>query len=147
VAALGLFALALAGCGQSSPAGPGEVPLLSGARVVQNVRRCDQGSHPFCSVDLVVVDQSYPSAAAFAKHERQYLHQHGWSIQEGEIAQEHSAVSPGNRWRVVYATAFGDLLAIDLGWIKRPPPIALALSRSLLHGEPAISLMLEAGPA
>ena len=58
-----------------------------------------------------------------------------------------SAVSPGHKFRIVYATAAGDLLALDEGWIKRPLPIGVTLSNTLFDRKPAISLMVEAGPA
>jgi hypothetical protein len=144
---LGLAAVSLAGCGQSSPRGNAVVPLISGARVVYGIERCDQGSNPFCSRDLVVADDGAGSSGALLTEERQHLRRLGWSLQSGEIGQERSAVSPGNKTRVVFATAAGDLLALDLGWIARPPPVGPALSRTLFAGEPAISLMVEAGPA
>jgi hypothetical protein len=146
---LGLVALILAGCGQSSPQSSSAVPLISGAQVVQQVKRCDEGSSPFCAVDLVVADPDhrYASSDLFLKHERTHLRQLGWSLQAGEIGQEHSAVSPGQKYRIVYATAAGDLLALDLGWIQRPSQIGPALSKTLFDRVPAISLMVEAGPS
>ena len=144
----GVLTVALAGCGQTRYQGTPEVPLLSGARVLQQIKRCDQGSNVFCALDMVVAaPPEYTSGGEFLKHERRYLRQLGWSLQLGEIRQERSAVSPGHRLRVVYATAAGDLLAIDLGWIQRPTSIARMLSRTMLDGIPAISLMVEAGPA
>jgi hypothetical protein len=143
----GLVTVALAGCGQSQNLGQADVPLLSGARVLKQIKRCDQGSNVFCALDMVVADPRYQSAGEFLKHERRYLRRLGWSLQEGEIKQERSAVSPGRKIRIVYATAAGDLLAIDEGWIRRPSPIALALSRTMFDGVPAISLMVAAGPA
>lgn len=140
-------AAALAGCGQSAQLGSVDVPLVRGAQVVQQIKRCDQGSNPFCALDMVVTDSSSGSSGLLLKSEWSYLRQLGWSLQEGEIAQERSAVSPGHKLRIVYATAAGDLLAVDLGWIHRPRPLALALSRTLFDGVPAISLMVEAGPA
>ncbi len=147
--ALGLVALILAGCGQSSPESSSDVPLVSGAQVVQQIRRCDEGSNPFCALDLVVADpdHEYRSSTVFLKRERDHLKQLGWSLQAGEIGQERSAVSPGQKFRIVYATAAGDLLALDLGWIKRPSQIGAALSKTLFERVPAISLMVEAGPS
>lgn len=145
--ALGLTALGLTACGQSSPRQSSDVPLVSGAQVVQQVRRCDEGSNAFCSLDMVVADSQYQSSAVFLREERRHLKQLGWSLQAGEIGQERSAVSPGNKFRIVYASAAGDLLALDLGWIKRPPPIESALARTMFDRVPAISLMVEAGPA
>jgi hypothetical protein len=46
---------------------------------------------------------------------------------------------------VIYATASGDLEAIDLGWIRRARAITLALSHSLFSHQPALSLLLEKG--
>lgn len=96
---------------------------------------------------MVVIDPLQPSSGDFVVAERNYLRKLGWTLQAGEIEQERSAVSPGRRFRIVYATAAGDLLALDQQWIKRPSPIGETLSRTLFAGLPAISLMLEAGPA
>lgn len=145
--ASGLLFLGLAGCGQGSSIGSPTLPLVAGAKVVKQVRRCDEGNHVFCAIELVVADGDFRSAGDFLITERRYLRGLGWSLQQGEIGQERSAVSPARKFRMIYATAAGDLLAIDLGWIQRPPSIALALSRTLFNGTPAISLMLEAGPA
>lgn len=142
-----LLALALGGCGQSTQLGHVHVPLVRGAQILQQVRRCDQGSSPFCALEMVVTDSSSPSSGILLRRERLYLKQLGWSLQQGEIGQELSAVSPGDRFRVVYATAAGDLLALDLGWIIRPRSVGLALSKTLFDRVPAISLMVEAGPA
>jgi hypothetical protein len=142
-----LLALILAGCGQSAHLDNPQVPLIDGAQVLQQIKRCDEGSHVFCALDMVVTNPRFQSAGDFLVSERQYLKRLGWSLQEGEIGQERSAVSPGHRLRIVYATASGDLLALDLGWIKRPEPIAHTLSKTMFDGQPAISLMVEAGPA
>jgi hypothetical protein len=48
---------------------------------------------------------------------------------------------------VTYATAAGDLLGSDEGWIKRPDPIILTLSRTMYQRASAMSVMLEAGSA
>jgi hypothetical protein len=58
-----------------------------------------------------------------------------------------AADSPGARLRVTFATALLDLKDIELGWIKRPRPISLALSRAIFDGEAAMSMNLVAGPA
>jgi hypothetical protein len=142
-----LAIVALAGCGQTNHLGNPRIPLIAGARVLQQIWRCDQGSNVFCSLDLVVADRDFQSAGELLKNERHYLRRLGWTLQAGEIRQERSAVSPDRKFRIVYATAAGDLLAIDLGWVKRPEPIALALSRTMFDHVPAISLMVEAGPA
>ena len=46
---------------------------------------------------------------------------------------------------MTYATAYGDLKGIDLGWIKRSRTITLALSRALFDRASAMSVMLEVG--
>jgi hypothetical protein len=145
--ALGLAGLALASCGRSQELGNPQVPLVTGAQVLQQVRRCDEGSNAFCSLAMVVISPLYKSSGELLVAERKHLRQLGWTLQAGEIGQERSAVSPGRKLRIVYATAAGDLLALDQGWIKRPEPIGPALSRTLFAGLPAISLMVEAGPA
>jgi hypothetical protein len=145
--ALGLTALALAGCGQSNQLGNPQVPLVRGAQVLQQVGRCDEGSAAFCSVAMVVINPLYQSSGALLVAERKHLRRLGWTLQAGEIGQERSAVSPGRKLRIVYSTAAGDLLALDQSWIKRPDPIGKTLSRTLFAGLPAISLMVEAGPA
>ncbi len=137
----------LAGCGQSQQLGNPQVPFIKGAQVLQQTRRCDEGSHAFCSVDMVVINPLYKSSGEFLVDERKHLQKLGWTVQEGEIEQERSAVSPGQKLRIVYATAAGDLLALDQNWIKRPQSIGVALSRMLFAGLPTISLMVEAGPA
>jgi hypothetical protein len=147
VVALGLTALALAGCGQSTQLGNPQIPLVRGAQVLQQVRRCDEGSEAFCSLAMVVIDPLKKSSGDFLVAEREHLRKLGWTLQEGEIGQERSAVSPGRKLRIVYATAAGDLLALDQSWIKRPQPIGKTLSRTLFAQLPAISLMVEAGPA
>jgi hypothetical protein len=145
--ALGLAGLALAGCGQSHELGNPQVPLIRGAQVLQQIRRCDEGSDAFCSLAMVVINPLKQSSGEFLVAERKHLRQLGWTVQDGEILQERSAVSPGHKLRIVYATAAGDLLALDQGWIKRPDPIGKTLSRMLFAGLPTISLMVEAGPA
>jgi|SRR5579859_1582459 len=147
LAPVGLATLALAGCGQSEQLRNTQVPLIRGAQVLQQVRRCDEGSHAFCSLAMVVINPLYRSSGGFLVAERKHLRQLGWTLQAGEIEQERSAVSPGHKLRIVYSTAAGDLLALDQAWIKRPDPIGKALSRTLFAGLPAISLMVEAGPA
>jgi hypothetical protein len=142
-----LLAITLAGCGQSEHLDNPRVPLINGTQVVQQIKSCDKGSHVFCALAMVVTNPRFRSAGNFLVKERQYLKRLGWSLQEGEIGQERSAVSPGHRLRIVYATASGDLLALDLGWIKRPGSIARTLSETMFDGQPAISLMVEAGPA
>lgn len=145
--ALGLLALALAGCGDGDQLSNPQVPLVRGAQVFQQIRRCDEGSHVFCALDMVVIDPLYRSSGDFLVAERKHLRKLGWTLQDGEILQERSAVSPGQKVRIVYATAAGDLLALDQGWIQRPAPFGGTLSKILFDGLSAISLTVQAGPA
>jgi hypothetical protein len=144
--ALGVVALGVAGCGQDHIGTP-RLPLVGGAQVIAQARQCDKGSNVFCALELVVTDSQYPSAQAMMTAQRQHLRSLGWAVQETEVGQEQSAVSPGQKYRLVYATAPGDLLAVDEGWVNRPQSIAQALSKTIFDRTPAMSLMLEAGPS
>jgi hypothetical protein len=79
--------------------------------------------------------------------ERNQLRKLGWNLGLGDIPAEWSASSPDGKLRIVYATASADLLGIDLGWIVRSPAVALALGRTMFDRQPAMSIMLETGPA
>ena len=150
VAALGACALALAACGGSSRSTPlsvGQLPLVDGASVVAQASQCDRGAHAYCAIEAVIVDRRATSSGALVAGERRRLHKLGWSASAGDNGDELAAESPGQTLRVTYATAAGDLIGWDLGWIKRPRPIALTLSRLLFERTPAMSVMLEAGSA
>ncbi len=75
------------------------------------------------------------------------LHRLGWTTSAGDDGLEVAAQSPGQKLRVTYATAKADLIGWDLGWIKPPRPIALALAldRQFINGTPTMSIMLEVG--
>jgi hypothetical protein len=143
-------ALALAACGQSgSRATPdvAHVPLVGGATVLASTRACDKGANAFCGVQLVIADSRFGSSTVLMHSERKTLEARGWSISDGEIIDEKAAESPGHKLRLTYATASTDLKGVDLGWIRRSRPIALALSRTMFARAPALSLMLEPGSA
>jgi hypothetical protein len=140
--------LALAACGQSGSSRVpdlAKLPLVPGANVVVQARQCDRGANAFCSFQLVVVDPRYPTSTALVSSERTHLRQLGWSDMNADTGEQHAAESPGHKLRVTYATAFGDLKGIDLGWIMRPRPIALALSHAMFARTSAMSVMLEVG--
>jgi hypothetical protein len=144
-----VLAVALAGCGQASGQRTpdlGQLPLVKGTHVVAQVRECDPGANDFCAVEAVVVGPRYRSSTALMKSERLHLTSLGWSTVGGDTGQQTAAESPGHKLRLTYATAYGDLEGIDLGWIKRPPAIQLALSRALFDRSSAMSIMLEQGP-
>jgi hypothetical protein len=101
----------------------------------------------FCALDMVVVAPRFRSADALIGEQRRRLRSLGWTLQQSEVGQEQSAVSPGQKFRLIFATAPGDLLALDEGWVQRPHAISLALARTVFDRVPALSLSLEAGPS
>jgi hypothetical protein len=142
--------VALAGCGQqASTASPtlSQLPLASGASIVAQVHECDKGAKAFCAIELVVVGRGYNSSVDLVKAQRRRLKQSGWSGVAPDDGQQRAAQSPGQKLRITYATAAADLLGIDLEWIKRPRPITFALAHAMFDGSPAMSILLEAGPA
>jgi hypothetical protein len=112
---------------------------------VAAVRQCDRGSGPFCAVELVVVARRYRTSDALLASERRQLRKLGWTGTGGDTGDEQAADSPGHKLRLTYATAYGDLKGIDLGWIQRSRRITLALSHVLFNRSAAMSLMLELG--
>ena len=143
-----LLATALDGCGASqaerTPA-VGDVPLVSGAKIATQVRTCDQGARAFCTIQLVVLGHRYESSDILALDESHKLRDSGWSLADGDTAEETAANSPGHKLRLTFSTAIGDLRQIDLGQINRTRPITLALSSSIFDRTPAMSMMLEVG--
>jgi hypothetical protein len=79
--------------------------------------------------------------------EHRRLRSLGWTTSAGDNGSEVAADSPGHKLRVTYATALGDLIGFDEKWIKRPWRIAFALSQTIVSRTPAMSIMLEVGPA
>jgi hypothetical protein len=148
---LAICVLVLAGCGARSGANntpdPGSLPLARGSTVVERVTECDHSANAFCGVELVVVNPRTHSSGALVAKERYRLRKSGGSIGQGDILAGCSPASPDGKLRVTYATASGDLLGIDLGWITRSRPVALALARAMFGRQPAMSIMLETGPA
>src|SRR5260370_24486241 len=143
--------LVLAGCGSRSGAhttpDSASLPLVRGSTVVERVTECDRSANAFCGVELVVVNPQTHSSGALVAKERYRLRKSGWSIGQGDIPAERSAASPDGKFRVTYATASGDLLGIDLGWITRSRPVAQALAPSMFSPQPAMSIILEPAPA
>jgi hypothetical protein len=146
-----ICALALSACGGHGGAGrspdPHAVPLARGSTIVEQVTECDRSANSFCGTELVVVNPQTHSSGALVAKERYRLRKSGWSPGQGDIPGERSAASPDGKLRVTYATASGELLGIDLGWITRSRPVALALARAMFHGQATMSIMLETGPA
>jgi hypothetical protein len=146
VVVVALAACALAGCGGGDRTPDlGKLPLAPGSRIVTQVRQCDAGSNAYCAVELVVVDPAWHDSGSLVFAEKRILAHHGWTPDRGTNGDEHAAESPGDKLRVTYATAYGDLKDIELGWIKRSHAISVALSHTLFDRSAAMSVMLEIG--
>ncbi len=151
VSALGLPALlvlAVAGCGSVKGAPPptiDQLPLVSGAKVVEQATQCDKGANSFCALEAVVVDSRFKTSEDLVNAEHDVVHKAGWGGLGADTGNERAAESPGHKLRVTYATANGDLTGIDLGWIHRSRRIAVALSRTLFDHTPAMSVELDPG--
>jgi hypothetical protein len=140
--------LGLAACGQSAPGQPPQLtglPLAGGLRVVAHSRRCDRGANSYCAVQVVVVGSGAGGSAGLLTREQQRLTALGWTSSQGDIGKERAADSPGHKLRLTYAPASDDLQAFDMGWIRRAPRIARALSQTMFDRAPALSLMLQTG--
>jgi hypothetical protein len=142
-----LAAAVLAGCGAGGDRTPavGKLPLAPGARVAVRVRTCDPGLNAFCAVQLVVEGGHYDTALNMLGAENGILRRSGWTLAAAPLGSERAADSHNDRLRVTFATAAGDLEAIDLGSIKRARPVTLALSRALFAHRSALSMLLEVG--
>lgn len=144
---VGLLALVVSACGGGGRLDSPHLPLVPGAHVVYKEKSCDPGQHVFCGVQLVVSDSRFNSAGALVAGEARRLQRLGWTLQQGEINQERSALSPNGRLRIIYASAPQELLAIDFGWATRTPALTSSLDRTIFHRTPAMLLVLEAGPS
>ena len=142
------LAAAIAGCGPSggdhSPPVSG-VPLAPGTHVTVDVRNCNAGANAYCGLELVVVGPGYRSSAALLAGETHLLSDRGWKPTNASTGLERGADSPGDRLRLMYATANGDLEGIDLGWIKRARAVTLALSHALFKHTATLSMLLQDG--
>jgi hypothetical protein len=138
---------ALGGCGNGGHREPdvSKLPLVPGAHIVQQVQRCDPGANAYCGLELVVTAQRFRDSLDLLAGEQHHLDQLGWTGANAQIGEERAADSPGHKLHVTYATAYGDLKGIDLGWIKRSHRTALALSRALFDHAPTLSVLLELG--
>jgi len=142
-----LAAVALAGCGGGGDKTPAldRLPLPTGSEIVSQVRQCNQGTNAYCAIEFVVVNKRIANSWGLVAKERRALAQRGWNATHANNGDEHAATSPGDKLRVTYATAYGDLKDIELGWITRAKPISLALSHAIFARAAAMSLMLEIG--
>jgi hypothetical protein len=121
------------------------IPLPAGTRVLTKVRSCDRGVHPYCTLQVVVVGDRYPSSGALAATYAQQLAKLGWTTAKGPDGPEIAADSPGHELRLTFATAYNDLLGIDSNWIQRTAAISHSLSNVMFDRTPALSIMLLRG--
>lgn len=140
-------AIVLAGCGGGGTRSPNLalLPLVSGAHVASNVRVCDQGAHPYCALELVVTDPHYSSPRDLVLAERNLLRAHKWTGSNAATGDELADESPGHKVRITYATPYGDLKDIDLGWVQRGWRTQRALSAQMFAGAVAMSAELQVG--
>ncbi|MBV9819422.1 MAG: hypothetical protein JOZ07_13900 [Solirubrobacterales bacterium] len=142
-------ALALVGCGASSPRrhpDGASLPLVAGARVFARARSCDRGVNAYCALQVVVIGPRYADARALLAAEAHHLRALGWTSTVGDTPQQRSADSPGHRLRLTYTVAFEDLESWDEGYLARRRQIARALAATLFARTPALSMMLVSGP-
>lgn len=92
-----------------------------------------------------MVDHNYKSARDFVVAERNLLKRRGWSTVAPPTADELAAESPGHQLRITYASAYGDLKGIDLGWMQRSLAVRHSLGEQLFAGAPAISALVQSG--
>jgi hypothetical protein len=139
-------AVAVAGCshGHRVPALSG-LPLAPASHVVLQAKICNPGANAYCADELVVTNSQFHSSQDFLDTERAILHKLGWTGQYAPNGNEHSDDSPGHKLRVIFATAQGDLIGIDLGWIKRSRSIGLALAHAMIKRQATLSMLLLAG--
>lgn len=139
-------ALAVAGCtdGHQVPDLSG-LPLAGGSHVVLQTKICNPGANAYCADELVVTNPGFDSSEDFLDTERAILHKLGWTGVYAPNGNEHSDDSPGHKLHVIFATAQGDLIGIDLGWIKRSRSVALALAHAMIKRQATLSMLLLAG--
>jgi hypothetical protein len=142
------LAATLAACGSGGGHSPDltKLPLVSGARVVAQSRKCDPGANAFCGWELVVVAPKYRNSNDLLLGEHDHLKALGWTGANAEIGGERAADSPKHTLHLSFATADTDLRGTELGWIKRSRMIQLTLSHLIFEHVPALSMLLEDGP-
>lgn len=139
-------AIVLAGCGggQRTPK-LASLPLVSGAQVVSDVHVCDQGSHPYCALELVIADPHYASPRDLVVAERSLLLARKWTGSSAATGDELADESPGHQVRLTYATPYGELKDIALGFVQRGWRTQQALSAQMFAGKVAMSAELQVG--
>jgi hypothetical protein len=142
-----LLTVALAGCGGGGARTPDvtRLPMVPGVQVSEQIRQCDLGSQAYCAVEMVIVDPHLHTSWDLVNAETRLLSKRRWTFEDASNGDEHAAQSPGDKMRVTWATAYGDLQGIDLGWIQRSHRLTSALAEALFHRGAAMSVMLEVG--
>ncbi len=140
-------ALAVAGCGSSSPHVPDlrQLPLVPGARIEVQQRVCDSGSSPYCGLELVVTAAGYPNSDRLFDAEHRLLLAKRWSGGDPGSGYDHVADSPGGRLRLTYASPFDELVGTGAGGVRRSHRVQVALSYAMIDHTPALSMLLELG--
>ena len=113
--------------------------------VVAQAVQCDRGANAFCSLQLAVVDLRYRTSQQLADAEHDLVKRSGWTGADADTGDERAAESPGHKLRITFATAYGDLKGVDVGWIRRSRQVALALSKAMFDRASAVSIELEHG--
>jgi hypothetical protein len=113
--------------------------------VVAQATQCDKGANGFCTVEAVITAPGYKTSDDLVNAEHQVVLRAGWDGVGADTGDEHAAESPRHKLRVTYATTYGDLKGVDLGWIHRSAKIARAMSRTLFSHTPAMSVELDRG--
>jgi hypothetical protein len=121
------------------------IPLPAGTRVVTRVRSCDRGVNPYCTLQVVVTGDRYPTSTALRAAYGQQLAKLGWTTAKGPDGNETAADSPGHELRLTFATAYEDLLGVDSKWIQRTAAISHSLSAMMFDRAPTLSIMLLRG--
>jgi hypothetical protein len=150
LAAAALCAALVGACGSTRPHVPdlAVLPLPPATRIYTQIRSCNPGRSAYCALDLVLVGAAdrYATPVQVFDAEEAVLHRRRWEPVYADYGLQYAELSPGKRWRVIFAPDDHTLRLIDLGDIQRPRALALALSRALFARLPAISLVLEFGP-
>jgi hypothetical protein len=122
-----------------------DIPMIPGTRVLTTVRSCDPGVHQYCSLQVVIVGQTYHTSQALRNTYGANLLKLGWTTTKGPDGNETAADSPGHELRLTFATAYEDLLGVDSNWIQRTAAISHSLSSAMFQRAPTLSIMLLRG--
>jgi hypothetical protein len=147
-ASIAAVVLAVGGCGSGgadrSPS-LARVPLVRGAHVMVHVRVCNKGANAFCALELVVVGGGYRTPSEMLTAETGLLKRLHWKHANADTGLERAAYAPGDKLRLTYATAKGDLESVELGWVQRNRVVTVALAHEMFENTPALSMLVEEG--